>query len=89
MTPLSEYLLEKSKEFDPEKAGSALEIEKAMNRGDFVVTSDMEFTCKKLDDIQAEDLEEAIKQYWDDAGIDWLKVERKGNTFKISTKTHK
>ena len=83
---LSEYLNETLREkFDPSKADSVVDIEKAINNGDFIVTNDIEFQCKKLDDVSCEDLEEAIKQYWDDGGIDWMKLERKGNKFKIRT----
>ncbi len=81
---LTEYIKETLREkFDPSKAKSLVEIEKAINNGDFIVTNDIEFQCKNLDDVEAEDLEEAIHQYWDDGGIDWLKIERKGNKFKI------
>lgn len=89
MKNLSEYLHESMKQIDPSKAETALEIETAMNNGDFIVTSDCEFNCKKLSEIDCEDLEEAIKQYWDDSGIDWLEIERKGTKFKISTKVKK
>ena len=83
---LKEYLNETLREkFDPSKAKSSVEIETAMNNGDFIVTNDIEFQCKHLSEIECEDLEEAIKQYWDDGGIDWLKLERKGNRFKIYT----
>jgi spore coat protein CotH len=83
---LLEYLNETLREkFDPSKAKSSVEIENAMNNGDFIVTNDIEFQCKHLSEIECEDLEEAIKQYWDDGGMDWLKLERKGNKFKIYT----
>ena len=84
MKNLKDYILE-SKKFDPEKAKSALEIESAMNDGDFIVTNDMEFRCPKLSDIELEDLEEAIRQYWDDSGIKWMKLTRSGDSFKIET----
>lgn len=81
---LTEYIKETLREkFDPEKAKSLIDIERAINNGDFIVTNDIEFRCKNLDDVDCEDLEEAIKQYWDDGGIDWLKIDRKGNHFKI------
>jgi hypothetical protein len=87
MKSLSEYLIEAStkKVYNPHSAKSALEIETAMNNGDFIVTVDTEFTCPKLSDIDCEDLEEAIKQYWDDSGIDYLKLTRNGDKFKIET----
>ncbi len=85
MKALSEYLIESSKKYDTKKAKTALEIETAINNGDFVVTSDCEFECPKLSDVDLEDLEEAIKQYWDDAGIEWLKLTRKNSKFKIAT----
>ena len=88
MKHLKDYITESK--FSPEKAKTALEIENAMNNGDFIVTNDVEFQCPKLTDLDLEDLEEAIRQYWDDSGISWLKLERSGNTFKItSTKSKK
>ena len=83
---LKDYINETLREkFDPSKAKKAIDIEKAINDGDFVITSDIEFNCKNLSDVECEDLEEAIKQYWDDGGIDWMKIVRKGNKFKIYT----
>lgn len=83
---LKDYINETLREkFDPSKAKKAIDIEKAINDGDFVITSDIEFNCKNLSEVECEDLEEAIKQYWDDGGIDWMKIERKGNKFKIYT----
>ena len=88
MKNLKEYLIEKqstAKEYDPKKAKTALEIETAMNNGDFIVSADCEFDCPRLSDVDLEDLEEAIKQYWDDGGINYLKLTRKGSKFKIET----
>lgn len=88
MKNLLEYITEVSatkKKYNPSKAKTALDIETAMNNGDFIVSVDCEFECPKLSDVELEDLEEAIKQYWDDGGITWLKLERKGSKFKISS----
>lgn len=91
MKSLSEYITEKqdtAKQYDTKKAKTALEIETAMNNGDFIVTSEMEFDCPKLSDSDLEDLESAIKEYWDGEGIEFLKIERDGDKFKIvKTKT--
>lgn len=89
MNTLIDYLTERldtAKRYDTTKAKTALEIETAMNNGDFIVSNDCEFDCPKLSDTDLEDLEEAIKQYWDDGGINYLKLVRKGSKFKISSR---
>ena len=88
MKTLTQYLTEK-KNYDPSKAETALEIETEMNNGNFIVTNDTEFRCPKLSGTDLEDLEEAIHQYWDDGDIDWLKLTRKGDKFKIETEIKK
>lgn len=88
MISLKDYITEKqvtAKQYNTKNAKTALDIETAMNNGDFIVSSDCEFECPKLSDVDLEDLEEAIKQYWDDGGINYLKLTRKGYKFKIET----
>lgn len=86
---ISEYLNETLREkFNPEKAKSSIDIEKALNNGDFEITNAMLFNLKNLDNNELEKVEDAIRKYWDDGGIDWLRIERDGTKFDIvETKT--